>query len=334
MHVQEISTNTKSMVSWLYSMRKGIIETQAHILSLIDGASNQQCSDVILSLHTAKDCMENAIELLSRAAFTADDWIRSQVDRNASDYRSATNSYERSLQTQEQSNVFLRSLSDLPNNLIQLLPEKRREAVQSSYSKADPRIIAMIKLYSDQLTGIHNNTDGCNGSYYSRDHRCVVMDPSYNHAEYTDVLKHELGHFIDHMLGDPSLSATFEEAIRSVRSSFEMSSPDGRMMLSDMMDDLFSTGAGNDRNVTDIISALFNNNELIKDRFVKEAVIGYTAYYQHSTESYWSISPELAPKEIFANLFAVYTDGFRASVGFVERWLPALADSFNGFMSG
>ena len=191
----------------------------------------------------------------------------------------------------------------------------------------------MLKLYADQLTGIHDNLYGC-GSYYSRENKCVVMDSSYNQSEYTDVLKHELGHFVDHMLGDRSSSIVFEDAMSNTKRLFDTSTPEGRLMLSDMMDDLFSTGAGNDRNVTDIISALFNNNELVNDRFVKEAVVGYTAYYQHSTESYWNKSPDLAPKEIFANLFAVYTDGFRASVGFVERWFPDLANSFNGFMSG
>lgn len=323
-HVQEISTNTKEVTSWLYSAGKNLSIAQARISTLLEGEAGNHCDDIVAALQMAKMRINSAVLMLSDASYVAEDWVRKQTGQQVSDYGFATNSYERSLQTLEQSNVFLRQSSDLSESFLSFFPADRREAVQSSYAQANPKIIELLNKYACELRGIHG---GIEGSYYSPVGQHIVMDESYNHSEYTDVLKHELGHFIDHMSGDTSLSSEFANAIAVVNNRFDTSVPEGRTLINEMMDDLFSTGAGNDRSVTDTISALFKNNEIVSNRFIQEAIIGYTANYQHGDE-YWYSSDKMVPKEVFANLFAVYTDERRTSVDFLERWFPEITDAF------
>ena len=148
-----------------------------------------------------------------------------------------------------------------------------------------------------------------------------------NNAEYADVLKHEMGHFVDHMMGTPSDTAAFLQAMEKECGKYDTSTAIGNLNMEEMLDDLFNTGACFDRNVTDILSALFRNHPIIQARFDKECVTGYVAYYMHNND-YWDACDENGQsynkrsKEIFANLFAIVTDNYRISVNFVERWFP------------
>lgn len=250
---------------------------------------------------------------------------------------SSTDSYERSLK--DSASVQMKSL--LSEEFIAKVPEGRRNAVHTAYAKASKTIIDILNLYADRLSEIRESGYGYNedgekvkrGSFYSPQGSYIAMNESMTNDEYTDVIKHELGHFADHMLGTASCSDTFIQAVAAETEKFHMDTSEGCLRLNDLLDDAFSSGACYDRNVTDIMSALLLNHPMIKKRFDQESITGYVAYYQHNTQ-YWEKTDvngkplHMREKECFANIFAIVTDGYRISRDFIERWFPEIVDAF------
>lgn len=259
---------------------------------------------------------------------------------------SSTNSFERS-QTGVDKIALLQLKSALSGKLVNMVPENRKGALNSAYANAPRAITDILNRYSDNLQGIHESGYAYNkngewvksGSYYSPARMHIAMNEDMNDLEYTDVLKHELGHFADHMMGSVSSSHCFTEAMNRCAAKFNASTLEGKHNLSDMLDDAFSTGACYDRNVTDIVSALLVNEPIVQKRFYQESVTGYVANYTHGND-YWNKLADdgkplnLREKEIFANYFAIETDGYRISKNFVERWFPEIASDFAIQISG
>ncbi len=258
---------------------------------------------------------------------------------------SSTNSYERS----KSDSVVPQLPSALSRDLVSMIPESRRSALDTAYANAPERITRIINRFSPQLQRVQDSGYGFNkkgeyvkqGSYYSPQYKTIAMNEHMTNDEYTDVFKHEYGHFVDHMLGNASDSPSFVSAIESVSAKFNPKTTTGRQQLQEMLDDAFSTGACYDRNVTDIISALLLNDPIVVNRFHEESVTGYVAYYQHDTAEYWNLvdkstgkSYNMRGKDTFANLFAIETDGYRISKNFVERWFPEIIEEFNRQLDG
>lgn len=232
-------------------------------------------------------------------------------------------------------------MSDLSDAFISKLPQRRRSAVHTAYAKAPDYIVTAINQHSDQLSYVRDtqyeqdpfgnfilNVYGMRikeSCHYSQDKKYIAMHDEMTDAEYADVIQHELGHFIDDILGRPSTKATFSQAFSYTASRYNADTIEGRILLNDMLDDAFSTGAAYDRNVTDIISALTMNNPIVVGRFDDEGV----AYYRHK-DAYWKrrkadgTTAGMREKDSFANVFAIETANYRISTNFVERWFPEL----------
>lgn len=260
---------------------------------------------------------------------------------------SATNSLERA----EDGAVEVPLMSDLSDAFISKFPQKRRSAVHTAYAKAPDYIVESINQHSGQLNYIRNtqyeqdsfgnfilNEYGMRikeSCHYSQDRRYIAMHDEMTDAEYADVIQHELGHFIDDILGRPSTEASFLQAFSNTASRYSADTLDGRRLLNDMLDDAFSTGAAYDRNITDIISALTMNNPIVINRFDNEGV----AYYRHR-EAYWKrrkadgTSAGMREKDSFANVFAIETANYRISLNFVERWFPELSVALRHSVGG
>ena len=236
--------------------------------------------------------------------------------------------------------------SDISDDLLEKLPKKRRTAVTTSYSKAPPYIIQVLNECLPKLNYVRDTYDFIKdkngnkildsrgrevpeGCHYNEQKMCVAMSDKMTNDEYTDVLHHELGHFVDHAMGAVSSNLHFQKAFDKTVQQLDLSTPQGRVNLRDILDDAFSTGAAFDRNVTDIISALTLNDPVVVDEFYEENV----PYYKHDND-YWNAtfyngsSMRKRQKEIFANIFAIETDNYRISRNFIERWFPQLVESF------
>ncbi len=242
-------------------------------------------------------------------------------------------------------------MSDLSDAFISKLPQRRRSAVHTAYAKAPDYIVAAINQHSDRLNYVRDtqyeqdpfgnfilNEYGMRikeSCHYSQDRKYIAMHDEMTDAEYADVIQHELGHFIDDILGRPSTEATFSQAFSDTASRYNADTLEGRRLLNDMLDDAFSTGAAYDRNVTDIISALTMNNPIVVGRFDDEGV----AYYRHK-DAYWNrrkpdgTNAGMREKDSFANVFAIETANYRISTNFVERWFPELSVALRQSVGG
>jgi hypothetical protein len=71
-------------------------------------------------------------------------------------------------------------------------------------------------------------------------------------------------------------------------------------------------------------------NAYIQERYYDEGA----SYYMHSDE-YWSNGPENAVgKELFANMFRIYSDPSRVdSVAFIEKYFPNASTQFKNELS-
>lgn len=343
--VSSINQTAKTYASHFGKLAQDAKQAAYTVHTILQGSSRNEAEEIASLFLDAEKSLLQAVSALLAISETAESWIHAETVGESVQFDSATNSYERSKQSEDESNVFLHQHSGLENQFLDLLPPNRHDAVDSAYANAPPKIIELINRYASQLkpmkeSGYSLNTFGKrvkNGSYYSPHEQCVAMNEDMNHSEYVDVIKHELGHFIDHMLGAPSGTDSFITAVQNEASRFDSGSLDGSMNLHDMLDDLFSTGACYDRNVTDIISALLINDPVVAQRFEDECVTGYVANYTHEN-NYWNATDQYGrsyhkrEKEIFANSFAIETDGYRTSVDFVERWFPSIVDVFNSFV--
>ena len=260
---------------------------------------------------------------------------------------SATNSLDRATNGA----VEVPLMSDLSDSFIAKLPHSRSAAVHTAYAKAPDYIVSAINQHCDKLRCIKDTeyeTD-CYGHYvlnrygmrvkepchYSPMEHHIAMHNDMTDAEYADVLQHELGHFIDDVLGRPSTGDRFRQAFSDAAARYSTDTPHGRMMLNDMLDDAFSNGAAFDRNITDIISALTHNNPVVVRRFTEEGI----AYYRHQND-YWDrqlrdgTNAGMREKDSFANIFAIETGSYRISTNFAERWFPQLSKALRDSIGG
>ena len=260
---------------------------------------------------------------------------------------SATNSLDRATNGA----VEVPLMSDLSDSFIAKLPHSRSAAVHTAYAKAPDYIVSAINQHCDKLRCIKDTeyeTD-CYGHYvlnrygmrvkepchYSPMEHHIAMHNDMTDAEYADVLQHELGHFIDDVLGRPSTGDRFRQAFSDAAARYSTDTPHGRMMLNDMLDDAFSTGAAFDRNITDIISAFTHNNPVVVRRFTEEGI----AYYRHQND-YWDrqlrdgTNAGMREKDSFANIFAIETGSYRISTNFAERWFPQLSKALRDSIGG
>lgn len=227
-------------------------------------------------------------------------------------------------------------LSQLDKSILEIFActssgtAQRIQALHNAYADTPYEILSIIEKYIGSLRAVSHteyvlNKNGewvLEGSHYSPETRSIHMQEHLSAQAYADIFQHELGHFIDDMLGQCSSGLEFMRALASDIRSFDIRTPDGKIKLADMLDDAFNTGAAYDRNVSDILSALFRNNPYIIKRFLGEGV----AYYQHE-DVYWEKTWRI-PAEIFANMFAIESAQYRVSVNFAERWFPGITEAF------
>lgn len=224
--------------------------------------------------------------------------------------------------------------SNLSDVAFSKMNPNRVRVADLAFGKAPQNIVDELNAHADQLqptmdTGYSFNVetgqrvkDGC---YYSPVDHQVRMDETLSDEEYGEILPHELSHFLDHERGWESRSPDFVNAVQADFSSMDKSTVEGRARMNEMLDDAFSTGAAFDRNVSDIISAVFVNDPEIVQRFHEEGV----PYYQHSNE-YWA-DPFTREAEIYANNGAVRCSDERISKNFLERYFSNTYNQFGDF---
>lgn len=215
---------------------------------------------------------------------------------------------------------------------FETIPFERREGVINRFNESPDGIKRIVDNLESVLhvedSEIYENGDGTfsyGGSCYSPTENIIYMNPEYDDEEYTEVFSHEYGHFVDAQMGD--ISTTFDFIFALDSDIDKILSND---MKEQMLDDLAASDAFYDRSVSDILSGAFLNDEDIVMKYYDEGV----PYYRH-TNDYWEYGPANAcEKEMFANLFRIYSDSSRVdSKAFVEKYFPNACEQFKASLS-
>lgn len=154
-------------------------------------------------------------------------------------------------------------------------------------------------------------------SHYTPSEKQIYMDPRYDDDEYAEVFKHEFGHYIDHAHRWISQSPAFIEAYRLDCEKYDLSTESGVRNTTSMMQELMDgESAKYDRCVSDILSATSYNDRLVIDAYYMEGL----SFYQHDNE-YWSYKKN-RENEVFANLFAIYSNNDEETIRFISKNFP------------
>lgn len=222
---------------------------------------------------------------------------------------------------------------------LDVLPASRIETVFEHFANADNTIRRIIERHSESLDvrpckKIMNYSGEFVSeiSHYSELEHAIFMDETKDDEEYAITFRHEYGHYIDSQLSRPSLCEEFIDAINADFGQCDPGSNYGLSNLNSMLMELKESDAINSRYLSDIFSGMFRNDQRVVNAYYDEGM----PFYHHSN-AYWDgiDGPPQAPaREIFANLFAVYTENDLATVNFAERFLPNTTARFKLLMGG
>ncbi|MBO5036022.1 MAG: hypothetical protein J6D42_02970 [Clostridia bacterium] len=158
------------------------------------------------------------------------------------------------------------------------------------------------------------------------------MDEAKDNEEYAITFRHEYGHFADAQLKRPSMDGIFTEAITADCDWYVTTYDYGQDNLQTMLGELESSDALDSRYLSDMLSGMFHNDPIIIETYYRNGA----AFYHH-TDTYWDgiTGPQMAvEREIFANLFGIYSENDKAVVGFVEKYFPNTTARFKKSLEG
>ena len=139
--------------------------------------------------------------------------------------------------------------------------------------------------------------------------------------------RHEMGHYIDDSCDRISMTENFKYSIDADKDQYDRGTEYGMSNFQRLINELSQNNEVlSDRYVSDILSALFNNDTAIRKTYYQ----AYFTFFNHSTE-YWAEidGPVCAvQKEIFADMFAIYTTNNKVIISFVERNFPNISSRF------
>lgn len=213
------------------------------------------------------------------------------------------------------------------------LPSERRLIMRQTFENAPAGIIQTINDVSDNLcvdkteivvddNGVHRY-EACHFNERTKE---IRMNPSYNDERYSEVLTHELGHYIDDFRGKLSGTEAFKTAIDLDMEKFR--GLEGNIKKEQMLKELAESGVIESNLTSDILSGAFHNDARIYS-FYCETTYEKPAVHENL---YWDEveGPKNAvQKETFANLFAVYSGkGVQGEIGFLEKYFPETTACF------
>lgn len=206
------------------------------------------------------------------------------------------------------------------------VPRDRREAVYERFENAPEEIKSIVNELSSKLSVEDTENDDC--CHYDLLTKTIRMESNMDDEEYSEVFSHEYGHFVDNIKGDVSNTVGFREAISSDLAIYDRNTKLGRQNFDNMMDELMNSDAAYDRAISDNLSAYFENDPEIVQRYWDEGV----DYYQHAN-SYWAEDGN-REAEIYANSFSMSAQDNKASCEFMKKHFPNTWNCFINTLQG
>ena len=222
---------------------------------------------------------------------------------------------------------------------FEALPRHRLEAVTKGFSKAIENVKRLICEQSGKLTisGCRNYVDD-NGKWvieschYDESDNLIRMDEHLDDDSYTEIFRHEMGHFIDDKIGASLYTDELEQAIEADYYWYNLNTKNGRANLQKMLGNMQSSSAYYCHYYSDILSGIFRNSDVVRNAWEDNG----DAYWGHKSE-YWNETEgpnNAVRREIFADLFAIYAENNQETVLFVERAFPNTTARFKMIIGG
>lgn len=237
--IQQLCVEMEKYGVYLSQISQSVAAWRDRLGISLEGTSQTEYIKTIFAFQASNQSIRVAIQSLSNATQCGQEWVLSHGSYGYSfESSSATNSYARAEMDANDANVFLREQSNLKRDLVLKFLPSRIDAIDAAYANAPRPIVSIINRYAARLNGVRPSfvKGEC---YYSPQGGWIVMDENMNDAEYADVLKHEMGHFIDHMMGTRSDSAAFLQAMEKECGKYDTSTASGNLNMKEMLDDLF-----------------------------------------------------------------------------------------------
>lgn len=212
----------------------------------------------------------------------------------------------------------------LEKGCFDAVPREYRGAVYEKFENAPDEIKKFVNENAEKISV--NETPACEDSYYSN--REIYMEKGVERDEYADIFSHEYGHFCDDMNYRYSRTLEFTNAIKNDLKQYDRNTPEGRACFDNMLNDLFSSDAGDDRMISDNLSAYFKNDSEVMECYDNEGA----GYYQHNN-AYWE-TYGARESEIYANSFSIYASGNKESITFMEKNFPETWECFKNSLEG
>lgn len=226
----------------------------------------------------------------------------------------------------------------MKSDFVKVLPEIRRAVIAESFLHCDIVVRDRINEYSSDLViktcKRHISLAGkieVDEPCFNPHDGAIYMDERVDDDEYAEILKHELGHFIDEKMGCPSCKEDFQFAMQADLEQFTSAST-GISALGEMLGELMESPVMENRYLSDIFSAMFYGADTARQR--NAVVTAYNALgvpvYGHEI-NYWTGkngSRNAAQLETFADMFAIFTENNSETVQFVKKWFPNITNCF------
>lgn len=217
---------------------------------------------------------------------------------------------------------------------LNYLPEQRIDCIESAFENSPNAIRKVINEYHSGCTIKDTRTLILNGelvkesSGFCESDNTIYMNEEMDNDLYSDVFRHEFGHYIDSKLSRISLSENFKYALQADRDWYNLSTDNGVSFFNAMLEDLSESDVLYSAYISDILSAMFYNDTKIQKTYLQNG-----AMYSHHRTKYWLGEENNAPanavqREVFANLFAICSENNLENICFIKKWFPNLLHRF------
>lgn len=209
---------------------------------------------------------------------------------------------------------------------FECIPEYRKNAVIESLRNAPIEITKLMEnlegSYKFEICNLVPAKEGLiwEESHYSPSEKTIRINDFKDDDDWGTTFRHEVGHHVDHMLDNTSITDNFQFAIKADYEWFDNCKEYGMLNRKAMLTELMQSEAAYSTYVSDILSGIFMNDTQIKNAYYEQGL----CFYCHDL-SYWNeiTGPEYAVnREVFANMFAIYAENNADCVRFIQKWFP------------
>lgn len=202
--------------------------------------------------------------------------------------------------------------NELSKELVNKFPECRENAVRMAFENSPKEYVEFLEKNKDALSV--NESKREEGCYYVNNG--IFMKKEMDDKEYSEVLRHEVSHYLDDKKGWYSEQLEYLNAVYNDTLSLDFNDSSTKEYRDEMLDELFNSDVCYNRHVSDILSAVSRNDQELIHRYNIEGV----PYYRHKN-SYFDEGHN-RENEIYADVMACISENDAETITFIKKYFP------------